>query len=282
MGSDNLLGRPPGIEHRAFEAVTDWTLEAIRLAALVGAGEIPATRKGEPFDIVTPADALIEAYLREQVRSLFPQHGFVGEEGGRSAGENDWRWLVDPVDGTLNFATGLSGASCSIALLHGDEPVLGAVGDFGSGLAYRALSGTGVILCHDGRQESRRYPSHTEVGMARVFVELGWEDLDPVMVRTLELLAQGRQRSIRMVGGAAFALLNVALHGGAMVGIGLRLWDVAAGVVLAREAGLAVEMWPRGTRVPDALVHLVAGTAQDVDDLMPITHELASARAGAA
>lgn len=248
----------------------------MRLASEMSSDGIKAAEKGAAFDVVTPVDEAIETYLRQQVRSHFPDHAFLGEERGGTPGRHVWQWVVDPIDGTLNYSTGLAGAACSIALLHDSEPVLGAVGDFSAGLAYRALAGTGTILCHDGKSETRRLPAHSEIGSARVFLEWGWEDLDPVMVGTIELLAHGRQRVIRMVGGAAYALLNVALYGGSMLGIGLRLWDIAAGVTIAREAGLNVQLWQEG-----ASVHVVAGTADDLSELAPIVAKFGSSRVAA-
>src|SRR6185295_5171071 len=91
---------------------------------------------------------------------------------------------------------------------------------------------------------------------------------------TIEELAGSRPRAIRMVGGAAYALLNIALHGGSFLGIGLRIWDVAAGIVIAREAGRKVRLWNFGT-----LVHLVVGTADDLDELAPQATGAASSAA---
>jgi len=93
------------------------------------------------------------------------------------------------------------------------------------------------------------------------------------MVGTIGELARTRPRVIRMVGGAAYALLNVALHGGCMLGIGLRIWDVAAGIVLAREAGRSVRLWEEGT-----LVHLVVGSADDLTELAPLVERFGSRR----
>jgi len=119
-------------------------------------------------------------------------------------------------------------------------------------------------------------PLHTQIGTERVFLEWGWEDLDPVMLGTIEALAAVRPRVIRMVGGAAFALENVALHGGSMLGIGLRIWDVAAGVVVAREGGLDVRLSHEG-----ASVHVIAGSAEDVRALEPIVEKFRRSRIAA-
>ena len=222
---------------------------------------------------MTPADGLIERYLRAQVRERFPGHGFLGEEEGGANGARGWRWIVDPIDGTLNYSTGLAGATCSIALLRDDELVIGAIADLTAGTSYRALAGSGTIMTTGADGDTVCRPTTSAAGAARVFLEFGWEDLDPVMVGTIEELSRARPRVIRMVGGAAYALLNVALHGGCMLGIGLRIWDVAAGIVIAREAGREVRTWHAGQ-----LVHVLAGSAYDLDELAPLIEHFGSSR----
>ena len=259
-------------ERLAFEVAREWASAAIRLATDPATGS-EGTRKGDPFDIVTPADGLIERYLRAQVRERFPEHGFLGEEEGGANGVHGWRWIVDPIDGTLNYSTGLAGATCSIALLRDDELVVGAIADLTTRLVYRALAGSGTIFVSDPGGETTCTPTTSAAGAGRVFLEFGWEDLDPVMVGTIEALARTRSRVIRMVGGAAYALLNPALHRGAVLGIGLRIWDVAAGIVVAREAGRAVRLWNAGS-----LIHLVAGSRDDVAELAPMVEQFGSSR----
>lgn len=270
------LSRPTAIETTAFDAAHTWAVEAMRIAVELAAGGIVAAQKGSRFDMVTPADVAIESYLRREVRENFPDHGFLGEEEGAATGSKTWQWVVDPIDGTLNYSTGLAGAACSIALLHDGQPIIGAISDFSSGLTYRALAGSGTILCDDGKGEVECQPSPSPVGSARIFIEWGWEGLDPVMVGTIEALGRRQSRVLRIIGGAAYGLLNVALWGGCFLGIGLRIWDVAAGIVLAREAGLDVRLWEEGTSI-----HVIAGSADDLRELAPIVETFGASRAAA-
>jgi myo-inositol-1(or 4)-monophosphatase len=188
-------------------------------------------------------------------------------------GAHGWQWIVDPIDGTLNYSTGLAGATCSIALRRDDELVLGAVADLTTRSVYRALAGSGQIIVSTADADAICQPSTSTAGAARVFLEFGWEDLDPVMVGTIGSLAGTRPRVIRMVGGAAYALLHIALHGGSFLGIGLRIWDIAAGVVIAREAGRHVRLWNSGT-----LSHVVVGDADDVGELAPLVEQFGDKR----
>jgi myo-inositol-1(or 4)-monophosphatase len=267
------LSDPTATESEAFDAARAWAAEAMRIAVELAKGGVVASEKGSRFNMLTPADEAIERYLRQEVREAFPEHGFLGEEDGASPGANTWTWVVDPIDGTLNYATGLPGAACSIALLRDGRPVVGAISDFSAGLTYRARAGSRAILCDDGRAEVVQRPSPSPVGSARIFIEWGWEGVDPAMLETLAALGSGRSRVLRIVGGAAFALLHVSLWGGCFLGVGLRMWDVAAGVVLAREAGLDVRLWDDG-----ATIHLIAGSADDVRELAPIVEKFRSRR----
>ena len=259
-------------ERVAFDAVRGWALESIRLARDASADR-EATQKGDPYDVVTRMDGLIERYLRDQVRAGFPDHGFLGEEEGGADDRVGWQWVVDPIDGTLNYSTGMAGSACSIACRRDGELVIGMIADYTTGLAYRALAGSGSILVGDERGETQAIPSTSRAGAARVFLEFGWEDLDPVTLGVMTALSELRLRVIRMIGGAAIALLNVAMYGGCLLGIGLRIWDVAAGIVLAREAGRTVRVWDRGSTI-----HLIVGTAEDVEELSPIVERFGAAR----
>lgn len=270
------LSDPTATESEAFDAARTWAAEAMRIAVELAKGGVVASEKGSRFDMLTPADEAIERYLRQQVREAFPDHGFLGEEEGASPGAHTWTWVVDPIDGTLNYATGLPGAACSIALLRDGQPVVGAISDFSAGLTYRARAGTRTILCDDGHAEVERPPSPSSVGSARIFVEWGWEGVNAEMLETLAALGDGPSRVLRIAGGAAYALLHIALSGGCFLGVGLRMWDVAAGVVLAREAGLDVRFWDDG-----ATIHLIAGSADDVRELAPIVEKFRTRRVAA-
>jgi myo-inositol-1(or 4)-monophosphatase len=272
IAEDRSLTIPSATELDALDAVRGWTAAAIELATNPATGT-DGTRKGDVFDFVTPADGLIERHLRAEVAARFPDHSFLGEEEGGSNAARGWQWIVDPIDGTMNYSTGLAGATCSIALRRDEDLVLGAIADLTTRSAYRTLAGSGRILLDTPEGETVCEPTTSPAGDARIFLEFGWEDLDPVMVGTIEEIGAARPRAIRMVGGAAYALLNIALHGGSFLGIGLRIWDVAAGIVIAREAGRKVRLWNFGT-----LVHLVVGTADDLDELAPLVEHYGSRR----
>jgi myo-inositol-1(or 4)-monophosphatase len=121
--------------HEGIENVRS-ELEAA-LSAAKQAGEVlragfgaehAITYKGE-VDLVTEADREAERLIREELLGTFPTYGILAEEGGELAGEEDARWIVDPLDGTTNYAHGLPIFAVSIALERSGEVVLGVVHD---------------------------------------------------------------------------------------------------------------------------------------------------------
>ena len=186
-------------------------------------------------DPVTEADRTAETFLSNELAARFPEHGFVGEEGeGRAAGEGGLTWVVDPLDGTTNFANGLPSFCCSIGLLEHGEPVVGAIflpwPDTPGGRVFHARRGGGAW---EGEDRLQVAPGDKPVA-GRVTVRGGFI---PGRFRpSKELLKNaGQQRS---VGSTAYELALTAdgtyqftLHGAP------HSWDVAAGIVLVQEAG---------------------------------------------
>ena len=184
---------------------------------------------------------------------------------------------MDPIDGTLNYSTGLAGAACSIALLHDGQPIVGAISDFSSGMTYRALAGSGTILCDDGTGEVRM-PALT---VTRWFSE----DLHRMGLGGARSGDGGHDRGRLATAGRGSCASSAApptrfstcrCGAAASWGSALRIWDVAAGVVLAREAGLDVRLWEEGTSI-----HVIAGSAEDLRELAPIVETFGTSRAAA-
>src|SRR5581483_10019131 len=172
------------VERAAYEAVGVWGREALaRADAVRRQRSVPYRAKHDAFDLATPADSAVEAFLVAAIRERFPGHAILGEEGGARAGDGPWRWVIDPVDGTFNFLTGLPGSACSVALLHGDEIRVGAIADYASCAVFRARRGGGVDADTPGWRldpAARLGP-----GRARLFLEFGAEGLDAAMLGAL-------------------------------------------------------------------------------------------------
>jgi fructose-1,6-bisphosphatase/inositol monophosphatase family enzyme len=256
------------VEDAALRATGAWGRRALAIAARVRRGSLGTMAKADAYDLTTTADREIEAYLRRAVRRRFPDHAVGGEEEGVGAPRSGWHWLIDPVDGTFNFVTGLAASATSLALLHDGTPRVGGVADLGTGEVLIARSG-GPLLRSDGRA-GWVVPPTDGTGAARLFLEYGAERLDDWMIDALHALSATRDTIPRLIGSAAVALATVALHGGCFVGVGLKAWDVAGGVCLAEASGYTVRWW----RDPFPGVHVLVGANEVVRDLEGPVHDL--------
>lgn len=218
-----------------------WVEEAIRAVRQAGAvvqrGFAAAKTvhfKG-PIDLVTETDLAVEALLREQLAAVLPEAAFYGEESARGAVPSGPCWIVDPLDGTTNYAHGLQHVAVSVALWQEGRPRFGAVylpivEEF-----FWAVAGGGAYL------GERRLAVSSEKQLERSLVATGFpytvsaraEELARILARILPC-CQG----VRRLGSAATDLAYVAA--GRFEGFyeaGLKPWDVAAGVLLVEEAG---------------------------------------------
>jgi len=237
-----------------------WALAEIAAGAQAAAG---ARTKGDAADWVTDTDLSVERQVREAIAARFPGHALRGEEHGRGgAAGSDFTWCIDPVDGSCNFAHRIPWYAFSIALLHGEEPVAGAVADCARGELVTAVRGRGLQLAGRPFQPPAARGGDPAGGV--VTLELAnarhWPGLDGCL-RWLE----GHLVTARIMGSSALAVTQAALGRaeGAVLG-GSDPIDVGAAVLLAREAGLRVlgadgraSGWPRG-----GLVAARAGVAE--------------------
>ena len=196
-------------------------------------GEQAVRYKGE-VDLVTEVDERAERVIGELLRDAFPGYGMLAEEGGRLPGEDDARWIVDPLDGTTNYAHGLPIFAVSVALERADEVVLGVVHDPIRGETYVAGRGGGATL----NGEPIRVSDTEEPIRALLVTGFPYDRAD--MPAALELfgrltvLTQG----VRRLGAAALDLCYVAAGRlDAFYERGLHAWDIAAGGLILEEAG---------------------------------------------
>jgi myo-inositol-1(or 4)-monophosphatase len=181
-------------------------------------------------DFVTRIDRLVERRLRKQLLTAFPDHGFLGEESGATRSHADFVWVVDPIDGTSNFAQGLPVHAVSVACLHGGEPIVAAIHCAPGQQTYRAARGLGAFC---GRKRLRtpaaRLDDAAVIGAQWFRGEFTPEFLVP-------LCRSGAR--VRTFGSTVTQVCDVAagrLH--ANVQLQGKLWDIAAVSLLAEEAG---------------------------------------------
>jgi myo-inositol-1(or 4)-monophosphatase len=217
--------------------------------------------KTSPTDPVSDADREAERTIRDLLLSEHPGDGLLGEEGSRSSSENGRTWIVDPLDGTVNFLYGLRAWAVSIALEDEDGLAVGVVYNPVSGECFRAGRGEGASV--DGKPlQVTRCPA-----LDRAMVATGFSYEADRRREQAQLLVEvlPRIRDLRRAGAAALDLAFVAAgRVDAFYERGLKRWDEAAGRLLVLEAGGVVadlEGEPHGlsaAATPTLLDELVA------------------------
>ena len=215
-------------------------------------------KKG-PGDFVSRADLAAEKVLAEELRGTRPTYGWLAEEGGAEDGEDPTRrWIVDPLDGTTNFLHGMPHWAISIALEHKGEVVAGVVFDAAKDEIFWAEKGQGAWM-----NDRRLRVSGREDMMEAVFATGIPFATRPGLPETLQELARLSPgcAGVRRWGAAALDLAYVAA--GRFDGFwerSLNAWDLAAGLVIVREAGGLVEpMSPNGNILEDGAVIAASG-----------------------
>lgn len=210
-------------------------------------------RKSTHRDLVTAADHASERSILTALRARYPQHAIHAEEEGRSGSPDAPTWIVDPLDGTVNFVHGLPFFAVSIALYEGGVPRAGVVHLPKLGETFGARAGGGAFL--DGREI--RIARTEKLSEALVATGFPYERGDPERDNSA-LFAQvyPKVRDLRRFGAASADLAYVACgRFDAYWELGLKPYDVAAGALLVREAGgvvtdlLGGEDWLHGGTV---------------------------------
>lgn len=186
-------------------------------------------------NLVTEADFASQKTIHTLLRETFPTHGFLGEEGLSSEGEDaDYRWIIDPLDGTGNYVHRFPYYGVSIALEFQSKLVVGVVYDPNRDELFRAVKDEGAMLNGETISVSQNDPLDQCMVMASLPVVS--DPANPAVARFLNVLP--RAQSVQRSGSAALNLSNVAA--GRLDGFwstSLKPWDMAAGVLLVTEAG---------------------------------------------
>ncbi|MBX7054978.1 MAG: inositol monophosphatase [Pyrinomonadaceae bacterium] len=193
-------------------------------------------KKGDT-NLVTEADLASEALIIERIRSYYPRHSILAEESGNAVvigGENTWKWIIDPLDGTTNFAHGYPCFCVTLALEHDGEIVVGVTFDPTRNELFAAERGCGASL----NGKPIRVSNCENLGDALIVTGFPYDikHRDDFARHLTEMLLSSR--GVRRDGSAAIDMAYVAC--GRFDGFweeGLNPWDVAAGVLLIEEAG---------------------------------------------
>ncbi len=189
-------------------------------------------------DVVTIADKESEKLIVSVITEKYPEHGIITEESSPLHEEREWRWIIDPLDGTTNFSQGLPNFCVSIALEHKGEAVVGVVYAPYLGELFHAIKGKGAffngkkIICGN----------KTILSESVVATGMPYDKLDNPDNNLQEICKVApKVRGIRRLGSAALDLSYVAA--GFLDGyweLNLKRWDISAGMLIVKEAGAAV------------------------------------------
>ena len=251
-----------------LDLATDLARRAGALALDMHAGLGEHDTKSSPTDVVTAADRASEQLLVEGIRSARPGDGILGEEGASDDGTTGVRWVVDPVDGTVNYLYGIPQWAVSVGIEVGGETVAGVVHDPAKDETWQAVRGRGATL--NGRP--LRCSSATELGQALVATGFGYDARRRAAQAALLPDLLPAVRDVRRMGAGALDLCGVAAgRVDAYYEQGLSPWDLSAGGLIAQEAGARVE----GLRGRPPGSAMVVAAAPGVFDAL---HDLLAAR----
>lgn len=205
--------------------------------------------KSTPTDVVTASDHALEVLIRDRIAAVRPGDAVVGEEHGSTAGDSRTVWVVDPIDGTVNFLYGMPWYAISVAAVRDGVSVAGAVIEPASGRLWSAAVGEGATC--DGRP--LRVSGTSDLSLS--LLGTGFSYRAERRVRQVGMISGmlPHVRDVRRAGAASLDLCAVAAGwADAYLEHGCNWWDWAAGALIAQEAGAVVRTpGPTGSVPPD-------------------------------
>jgi myo-inositol-1(or 4)-monophosphatase len=261
----DVFAAAPQDVRELLELARELAREAGRLHAEGRTEGLRLQTKSSPTDLVSQIDQRVEALIADRLRAERPGDALLAEEGSLAEGTSGVRWVVDPLDGTTSYVYDYPCFAVSIGVEVDGEAAVGVVLDSATGRLFSAVKGFGAEC--DGRSIRAREPQ----GLARALVATGFSYDAAQRVRQGAVLAAvlPRVRDIRRGGAAAVDLTHVASgRVDAYYELDLSPWDYTAGVLIAREAGAAVELRPAAHGRSPAVVAAHPALIEDVIALL--------------
>jgi myo-inositol-1(or 4)-monophosphatase len=225
--------------------------------------------KSTPTDPVTVVDTETERLLRDRLAELRPGDHILGEEeGGPTGGRDGLTWVLDPIDGTVNFVYGLETYAVSVGVQHDGVSLAGAVANVPAGALYSAAQGHGARVQRDGVTAPLRCSAAVELSMS--LVGTGFSYAPDQRARQGEVLSRILPvvRDVRRMGSCALDLCMVAAGQlDAYYEDGVHLWDWAAGALIATEAGASLRLPPADAQAGQ-IVAAAPGIAEALVDAL--------------
>ncbi len=215
----------------------DLAVRAGALALDMQAGLGAPDTKSSPTDVVTAADRASETLLADGIRAARPDDGILGEEGADATGTSGVRWVIDPIDGTVNYLYGLPQWAVSIGVEIDGVRRAGVVHDPAKGETFTATLGGGAFL----NGAPLRCSAAVDLGQALVATGFGYDARRRAAQAALLPALLPTVRDLRRLGAGALDLCAVACgRVDAYYEQGLSPWDMSAGLLVATEAGARV------------------------------------------
>ncbi|KAA0084669.1 inositol monophosphatase [Mycolicibacterium sp. P9-64] len=266
---ESLRAVAEGLATEAAEFVRRRRTEVFGAAAEPDAGGSAVRAKSSPTDPVTIVDTETERLLRDRLAALRPGDPILGEEGGGAARVEAGRplWVLDPIDGTVNFVYGIDGYAVSVGVQIDGASVVGAVANVPTGEVFSAALGHGAHVRRGGVSTPLRCTAVDDLAMALVGTGFGYAREQ--RVRQAEVLARVLPdvRDVRRLGSCALDLCMVAAgRMDAYFEDGVHVWDWAAGALIAAEAGAQLILPPVDGGESDLLIVAAApGIAEEFE-----------------
>ena len=222
------------------DPIVNIAIEAVRTAGniiirVMGRLDTIKIAEKKPNDFVTEIDQRVEQEIISIIRKAYPSHSILGEEGGEVKGD-DYQWIIDPIDGTRNFIHGFPHFAISIGIMHKNKIEHGVIYDPVRQELFTATRGKGAQLNeHRIRVSTRKNLNECLLGTGFAYRHTNKDNPIPGKILGAVLPICG---DIRRSGAATLDLAYVAC--GRLDGfweMGLHLWDIAAGILLVKEAG---------------------------------------------
>jgi myo-inositol-1(or 4)-monophosphatase len=236
-----------------------------------GSGNSGAVRsKSTPTDPVTVVDTETERLLRERLAELRPGDPILGEEGGGPADPagtpaGSVTWVLDPIDGTVNFVYGIPAYAVSVGAQVDGESVAGAVADVVGNRVYSAALGLGAHVTDDEGTQLLQAAAVDDLSMALLGTGFGYSRQRRAVQAALLARMLPVVRDVRRIGSAALDLCMVASGRlDAFYEHGLQVWDRAAGALIAAEAGARVVLPAAGVTGAGLALAAAPGIADEL------------------
>lgn len=225
--------------------------------------------KSSPTDAVSTMDRTAESLILDLLRREYPDDSILGEEGGQRVGTSERTWVVDPLDGTVNYLYGIPLWGVSVALVGQGGTELGVVLLPESDEAFAAVHGLGSWHIRRGRATRLLGRSCTDLSLAMVATGFGYSaERRQAQTHVLEQII-GSVRDVRRTGCAVVDFCWLAMGRlDAYFEFGLNPWDHAAGALICREAGLQVSGIVSGVDPDPFFVAAVPGIAGALEQLL--------------